>query len=89
MSQKPKDKVMRVEIHSMAGSPLVLENVSTFNVLLSDGGWLGILPGHTHLVAATVEGEARYTIGEEQLTKHISSGILSVADNVVSILTTK
>ena len=40
MSQKPKDKVMRVEIHTMAGSPLVLENVSAFNVLLSDGGWL-------------------------------------------------
>jgi len=61
MSQKPKDKVMRVEIHTMAGSPLVLEDVSAFNVLLSDGGWLGILPGHTNLVAATVDGEARYT----------------------------
>jgi len=41
------------------------------------------------LVAATVDGEARYTIGEEQLTRYISSGILSVADNVISILTTK
>lgn len=89
MSQKPKDKLMRVEIHTMAGSPLVLEDVSAFNVLLSDGGWLGLLPGHTNLVAATVDGEARYTVGEEQLTRYISSGILSVADNVISILTTK
>lgn len=89
MSKKPSDKLLRVEVHTMAGSPLVLENVSAFNVLLSDGGWLGILPGHTHLIAATVDGEARYTIGEEQFTKYISSGILSIADNVVRILTTK
>lgn len=89
MSPKRRQKVMRMEIHTMVGSPLVIEDVSSLNILISDGGWLGILPGHAPLVAATEEGEAFYTTNAVQKKLHINAGILSVADNVVSILTTK
>ena len=89
MSPKQTGKVMRVEIHSMAGTPQILENVTSFNILISDGGWLGILPGHAPLIVATAEGEAFYTTNAVQKKLHINAGILSVADNVVSILTTK
>lgn len=89
MSPKLTEKGFRVEIHSMARGPVVLENVSSLSVLLADGGWLGILPGHAPLIVATAEGEASYTSNAEQKKLHINSGILSLADNVVSILTTK
>lgn len=89
MSPKLTEKGFRVEIHSMARGPVVLENVSSLSVLLADGGWLGILPGHAPLVAATEDGILSYTSGTEQKTLEISGGILSIADNVVSILTTR
>lgn len=89
MNSKEQSKLLRVEIQSMAGTSLVLEDVSSVRVLLADHGWLGILPGHVALVAATEDGPLRYKVGEEENTIHVNSGILDVADNVVSIMTTR
>lgn len=89
MATKESSKFLRVEIHSMAGTPVVLDKVSALQVLLADHGWLGILPGHIELVAATEDGPMRYKTGEEEKEIYVNSGILNIADNVVSILTTR
>ena len=57
-------------------------------VHVEDGSWLGIRPGHAPLIAATSDGEMKVRKDHQDQTVAIKAGILTLSDNLVSILTT-
>lgn len=85
---KHSDARLLVEVLAVGGGTLQLENVTNLQVRLEDGSWMGIRPGHAPLIAATSDGDLKYSTGEEMQAVHVKAGILSIADNIVSILTT-
>ncbi len=89
MSLLDEDKrKLTVEVLSLGSGGLRLDNVSTLQVQLADGSWLGLRPGHIPLVTATGDGELKYRKdGEEQIVQ-VKGGILTLKDDLVSILTT-
>ncbi len=55
-------------------------------VPLADGGPIGIRPKHTPLIAETISGTIQYQTEEERFEVDLLAGILSIRDNVVTIL---
>lgn len=89
MSKHPdNEKLLRVEVLSLGKGGLELEQVERLQVRLEDGSWLGIRPGHATLIAATGDGELKYRKDNQDQTVLVKAGILTLADNLVSILTT-
>lgn len=86
---KPARPLLRLELLSPASSERILEDISAVQLQLLDGSWLGIHPGHAPLLAATCEGLLKYRQHGKELSLPIREGLLSVADNTVSILTTR
>ncbi len=67
---------------------LLETEVKSVQVLLSDGGRMGILPGHTKLIAATASGDLTYLDLQDNLLKiELGDGILSVENNCVRVMT--
>ena len=66
---------------------LEIGGVERIRIPLTDGGSLGIHPGHHPLLAETREGRVEY--GEEEYTESIQlrAGILRVAQNRATIYT--
>ena len=82
------EKRLKVEVLSLGSGGLILENISALQVLLADGSWLGVHPGHAPLVTATADGELKYRQDGEEITVLVRGGILTLKDDLVSILTT-
>lgn len=79
---------LRIEVLSVSGTTLELENVHSLQVLLEDGSSIGILPGHAPLIGATADGLLFYNDEDGKKSVYINEGVLTVRDNLVSILTT-
>jgi len=56
--------------------------------MLEDGSWLGIRPGHAPMIAATGDGELKVRQDGTDQKVAVKAGILTLSDNLVSILTT-
>ena len=87
MSRAASKQGFRVEVRGLGTQSLLLEDVRSLQVLLEDGSWLGIRPGHAPLIAATGDGSLKVRIAEKEMTYPVPAGILTLRDNVVSILT--
>ncbi|MCK9246173.1 MAG: hypothetical protein M0P11_04365 [Anaerolineaceae bacterium] len=83
-----QEKKLKVEVLSLGSGGMTLDNISSLQVLLADGSWLGIRPGHAPLVTATGDGELRYRQDDREQTVQVKGGILTLANDLVSILTT-
>ena len=60
----------------------------SIQVLLSDGGSIGILPGHAKLIAATVPGDLSYLdLQDNKLNIKLGGGILSIDNNLIRVMT--
>ena len=86
--QSDSGKLLRVEVLSLGKGGLELELVERLQVRLEDGSWLGIRPGHAAMIAATGDGVLKYRKDNQDQTVSVKAGILTLSDNLVSILTT-
>ena len=86
--QLDPDKLLRVEVLSLGSGGLELDQVERLQVRLEDGSWLGIRPGHAPMIAATGDGELKYRKDDRDGSVPVKAGILTLSDNLVSILTT-
>ncbi|HOZ37845.1 MAG TPA: hypothetical protein PLH64_03760 [Anaerolineaceae bacterium] len=86
--QSDSGTLLRVEVLSLGKGGLELEQVERLQVRLEDGSWLGIRPGHAAMIAATGDGELKYRKDNQDQTVSVKAGILTLSDNLVSILTT-
>lgn len=88
MSLSDKPARLRVEVLSLGSGGLQLEEVDALQVRLADGSWLGLRPGHAPIITATSDGELKYRQAEEEKSVTVKAGILTLTDNLISILTT-
>jgi F0F1-type ATP synthase epsilon subunit len=86
--QSDSGTLLRVEVLSLGKGGLELEQVERLQVRLEDGSWLGIRPGHAAMIAATGDGELKYRKDNQDQIVSVKAGILTLSDNLVSILTT-
>lgn len=86
--QSDPERLLRVRVLSLDSSGLELEQVESLQVQLKDGSWLGIHPGHAPMIAATSDGELKFRKDNQDQTVSVKAGILTLSDNLVSILTT-
>lgn len=79
--------LLSLRILSPDGISIEKDNLTAVLVPLADGGWIGIKPGHTPLVAETVRGPIRFRseTGENQIEVH--PGVLEIRGNSVIVLT--
>lgn len=78
---------LSLRILSPEGTILDIDEALSVNVPLVDGGSIGIRPGHTALIAETIQGHVRYVTAQAEEQIELMPGILSISDNVVTILT--
>ena len=82
------DKRLKLEVLSLGSGGLNVEGISSMQVWLADGSWLGLHPGHAPLVTATADGELKYRQVGDEIIVQVRGGILTLKDDAVSILTT-
>jgi len=87
MSHSNKNR-LKLEVLSLGSGGLNVEGISAMQVWLADGSWLGLHPGHAPLVTATADGELKYRQDGEEIVVQVRGGILTLKDDLVSILTT-
>lgn len=78
---------LTLRVLSPDGSSLKADHLLEVLIPLADGGPIGIRPKHAPLIAETVSGPVRYQTNDEILEIELLAGILSIRDNVVTILT--
>lgn len=61
--------------------------LTSINVPLANGYPLGIMSGHTPLIAGTAQGKIRYRSNDQYGELNFHAGILSIRDNMVIIFT--
>jgi len=66
---------------------LEVEDITHVQARLSDGGGIGIRPGHHPLLADTLDGDLVYTQGDDQNLRHVRAGILRVEAEQVTLYT--
>ncbi len=81
-------KLLRVRVLSLGSGGMELERVEALQVRLQDGSWLGVRPGHAPIIAATGDGELKFRQDERDQVILVKNGILTLIDDLVSILTT-
>ena len=86
--QSDSKKLLRVQVLSLGSGGLDLEQVESLQVRLKDGSWLGIHPGHAPMIAATSDGMLKFRKDNQDQTASVKAGILTLSDNLISILTT-
>ncbi len=77
---------LTLRVLSPDGPSLEAEHLYKVVVPLADGGPIGIRPKHAPLIAETVSGPIQYQTKEEFFQVDLLAGILSIRDNVVTIL---
>jgi F0F1-type ATP synthase epsilon subunit len=82
---------LRLTVVTPAGTLLDVPEVAWVQVLLADGGGMGIYPGHAPLLAETRAAPLRYAVAVaptiEHQTEDLEGGILQIAANQVLLLT--
>lgn len=86
--QSDSERLLRVEVLSLGSGGLELEQIEGLQVRLKDGSWLGIRPGHAPMIAAIGDGELKCRKDNQDQSVSVKAGILTLSDNLVSILTT-
>ncbi len=82
------DERLRLIVLTPASSLLDMDGLDWVQVVLADGGGLGIYPGHAPLLAETWPGVLRYAIGgQAQQTAPLAAGVLDIHNNQVQLLT--
>lgn len=81
-------KTMRLEVLSLGSGGLVLDGITELKLMLADGSWLGILPGHAALISAVADGEIKYKQGGDEQRAAVKAGIMTLSHDLVSILIT-
>lgn len=82
------DKRLRLTVLTPAGALLEVPDVAWVHALLSDGGGVGIYPGHAPLLAETQMAALRYATDRgPQQTAALEAGILQVIGGHVLLLT--
>lgn len=66
---------------------LEVEDVTHLRAVLSDGGSIGIRPGHHPLLADTLDGDVVYTQDGEQHALAVRAGILRVEPEQATLYT--
>lgn len=66
---------------------LQVDRATKVRLRLADQAWLSVYHGHAPLLAETLSGPVQYETDVESGELHVGSGILSVADDAVEILT--
>ena len=79
--------LLSLQIFSPDGVGIEVTDLTAVSVPLADGGWIGIKPGHTPLIAETVRGAIRFQTGEEEYSIEVHPGVLEIRGNTVIILT--
>lgn len=79
---------LRLEVLSLGSGGLQLYGITRLQLKLADGSWLGLRPGHAPIIAATDDGLLKYEQDGEEQTVPVKAGIMTLSDNLVSILTT-
>ena len=80
---------MSAEVTWSVATPegVVASGTSTFLVVPTERGELGVMADHAALAACTVPGELRVTNPDASVrTIHVERGIVDVRDNVVKLL---
>ena len=77
---------LTLRVLSPDGQALEAEHLLKVVVPLADGGSIGIRPKHAPLIAETVNGPIQYQNNVELFEIELLAGILSIRDNVVTIL---
>jgi F0F1-type ATP synthase epsilon subunit len=88
VSKKEEAPTLRLEVLSLGSGGLMLEGITNVQLKLADGSWLGIRPGHAPLIAATDDGLLKYKQDGEEQTAPVKAGIMTLSNNLISILTT-
>ena len=77
---------LTLRVLSPDGPLLEADRLLEVLIPLVDGGPIGIRPRHASLIAETVSGPIRYQTETELFEVELMAGILSIRDNVVTIL---
>jgi len=80
------EEELTLRVLSPDGPSLEADHLLEVLVPLADGGPIGIRPKHAPLIAETVSGPIHYRTDLEIFEIEILAGILSIRDNVVTIL---
>jgi len=80
-------KRLRLMVLTPARTLLEVEGVAWVQVRLSDGGPIGIYPGHAPLLAETVTAPLRYADEAGEHTLGLEAGILQVDRDGVTVFT--
>lgn len=89
MSKRDEEApTLRLEVLSLGSGGLQLDGITRLQMKLADGSWLGLRPGHAPIIAATDDGLLKYEQDGEEQTVPVKAGIMTLSDNLVSILTT-
>lgn len=85
MAEATNRPVLRVNVVSATSQ--VWEGEAVQVVARTTEGEIGILPGHTPVLASLAVGEVRVkTVEGKQVTAHAEDGFLSVANDLVTVL---
>src|SRR3990172_7913487 len=86
-----KDKNPMAELNCIVVTPekTALETKAEFVAVPLYDGEIGILPGHSPMIGRLGYGEMRIRAGGQQTRYYVDGGFAQVADNVVSILTSR
>ncbi len=76
----------QLQVELVAADRKVWEGQAAQVSARSIDGELGILPGHTPILAVLVEGDVRIHADGAVKTAHVDTGFLSVNNNVVTIV---
>jgi len=91
--------LLRLRVITPSGVLLDVRDVAWVRMQLADGGGIGILPGHSPLLAESILGDIVYTyasagadagasaqaLGEQ--AQSVGAGIMSIRDNEITVLT--
>ncbi len=81
-----KEDELTLRVLSPDGHSVEADHLLEIIVPLADGGTIGIRPKHAPLIAETISGPVQYQTKDELIKVDILAGILSIRDNLVTIL---
>jgi F0F1-type ATP synthase epsilon subunit len=81
------EPIISLKVLTPEGAILEVDQLTSVNVPLIDGGTIGIKPGHAPLIAETIKGFVRFDTETDQKSIELHPGVLDIRDNLVLILT--
>jgi F0F1-type ATP synthase epsilon subunit len=81
------EPIISLRVSTPEGAILEVDQLTSVNVPLIDGGTIGIKPGHAPLIAETIRGFVRFETESGPKSIELHPGVLDIRDNLVLILT--